>query len=82
VRVRGAAVFLNLLGLERAIAAARDAEVRRVRLDVREARVVDHTVLHRMEQVAAEWPDCELEVVGLDALRSVGTAPHSCRVHA
>ncbi|MEY3012290.1 MAG: hypothetical protein RIT45_1025, partial [Pseudomonadota bacterium] len=82
VRVHGAAVFLNLLALERAIAAARDAEVRRVRLDVREARVVDHTVLHRMEQVAAEWPDCELDVVGLDALRSVGTAPHSCRVHA
>ncbi len=82
VRVRGAAVFLNLLGLERAIAEARDGEVRRVRLDVSQARVVDHTVLHRMEQVAAEWPECEFEVIGLDALRPVGTAPHSCRVHA
>ncbi|MCB9738672.1 MAG: SulP family inorganic anion transporter [Deltaproteobacteria bacterium] len=81
VHVRGAAVFLNLLQLQARLQALHDAGAKRVDVDVHDARLVDHTALLRLEQIAAEWPDCTLEVVGKDALRAVGKGAQCCHVH-
>jgi MFS superfamily sulfate permease-like transporter len=63
-----AATFASLLGVRRALAEVPDS-VERVIIDVRGARLVDHTFLERVEQMSEEWPHAKLEFVGLDELR-------------
>ncbi len=64
-----AATFASLLGVRRVLAKVPDS-VKRVVVDVREARLVDHTFLERLEQMSEEWPHAELEFLGLDALEA------------
>lgn len=78
IRVGSPALFLNLLALEAVLAARVTPTTRLVRIDLANARLVDHTVLQRLHLVANEWSTARLEIVGLDALRPVGTHPNSC----
>ncbi|PPK69892.1 SulP family inorganic anion transporter [Actinokineospora auranticolor] len=78
LRVPGAAVFPALLPLRRAIAKAGDG-VTEVVVDVRDAAVVDHTFLARLDQLAKELPDATLRVEGLEDLTAVSSDPQSLR---
>ncbi len=76
--LHGAAAFTNLLGVRRRLAAVDDG-VRRVVLDMSDVRLVDHTFLTRLEALSQEWPETELEIVGVDLLSPVSAHPHATR---
>lgn len=71
VRVRGAAVFTNYLGLEKRLVAAQ-GKARRVVLDLNHARLVDHTTFEKLHHLADDWQreGRELVLHGLDDHRS------------
>ncbi len=77
--VTGPAVFTNLLPVRRALHDIDDG-VRVVQLDLRRATLVDHTFLEKVHLLANEWPDTELEVLGLDQLEAASEHPYACRV--
>ncbi|SDD22805.1 SulP family inorganic anion transporter [Actinokineospora iranica] len=78
VRVPGAAIFPVLLPLRRVLARA-DSDVREVVIDVRDAAVVDHTFLARLDELAKELPTATVTVDGLDQLTPVSDHPHATR---
>ncbi|MGW5052608.1 SulP family inorganic anion transporter [Actinokineospora sp. NPDC004072] len=74
--VRDAAVFPALLPIRRAVAAAGDG-LSEVVVDLRDARLVDHTFLDRLETLAKEWPTARLTITGRDGLAAVANHPHA-----
>jgi MFS superfamily sulfate permease-like transporter len=78
IHVQDAAIFTNFLGLKRELKAI-DEGVERVVVDLRGARVVDHTVLSKLESIGNEWPDKELVVAGLEEHQAQSIHPQSAR---
>ncbi|GAA3016635.1 SulP family inorganic anion transporter [Actinokineospora globicatena] len=78
VRIPGAAVFPALLPLRRAITKNGDG-VTEIVVDVRDATLVDHTFLTRLDQLAKELPEATLRVEGLDGLDPVSAHPQALR---
>jgi len=76
--VNGAATFASLLSIRRATASL-PSETRRVVIDLRDAAIVDHTFLNRLDGFAREWNSVELEFEGLDSLRAASDHPWSTR---
>jgi MFS superfamily sulfate permease-like transporter len=72
LRVEGAAVFCNYIGLKRRLRTV-GTEVKCVRIDFSGACVVDHTVLERLHLLANEWADRTLEIGGLEAHESASS---------
>ncbi|MCA9624262.1 MAG: SulP family inorganic anion transporter, partial [Myxococcales bacterium] len=65
LKVHDAAIFTNLLGLKKRLDKLDDG-VKKVVVDFGDTWVVDHTVFERLHAIEREWPDRELEIVGLD----------------
>ncbi|MCP3100939.1 SulP family inorganic anion transporter [Myxococcus sp. K15C18031901] len=74
LRVRGAAVFTNFLALKKRL--SRHPRARRIDVDLSEARLVDHTVMQRFQELAHELAreGRTLGVRGLEHHR--GLSPH------
>jgi len=70
--VRGCAAFTNLRSLTRHLQID-DPGVRRVVVDFSGAQIVDHTVLERVHRMADEWPQCRLEIRGLEGHRAASS---------
>jgi len=65
--VGDSAVFTNFLALDARLKALEaDPAVEKVRIDFRDAFVVDHTVQDKLEKIANRWTAKSLEFVGLD----------------
>lgn len=79
--LHGVATFTNLLGVRRRIHTLEPA-VRKVVLDLSDVEFVDHTFLIRVEGIADEWQDAELEVVGVDGHKASSEHPHASRRRA
>jgi MFS superfamily sulfate permease-like transporter len=81
VRVRQAAVFTNWLKLRKVILSLQH-DSREVVLDFSEARLIDHTVMKKLEEMARDWSLAgkELHISGLDAHRQLSPHPHAARV--
>ncbi|MFY1832377.1 SulP family inorganic anion transporter [Myxococcus fulvus] len=79
LRVRGAAVFTNFLGLKRRL--ERHTGAGHVEVDLTEVRLVDHTVMQRLHELTQEWSreGRRLRVLGLERHRSVSSHPLSAR---
>lgn len=73
-----AATFSSLLKLRQTLSHMPE-EITRVIIDVRDAKLVDHTFLERVEQMSEEWPVAKLEFVGLDQLEPASTHPTASR---
>lgn len=79
VEVHGPLAFTNLLRLTGQIDKARTEAIRVVRIDFANASLVDHTTQQRLRASAQEWPNTELELVGLEGLLAISPHPHSLR---
>lgn len=80
VHVHDAAVFTNWLPLQRQIAAM--SEHPRVEVDLSHTRLVDHTVMKKLQEMAQDWTleNRELIVTGLDQHHQLSPHPYSARV--
>lgn len=80
LHVRDAAVFTNWLPLQRQIAAM--AVHPEVRVDLSHARLVDHTTMKKLEEMAQDWAleNRRLMITGLDAHKQLSKHPHAARV--
>ncbi len=80
VHVHAAAVFTNWLALQRRLAEL--AHHPRVQVNLSRARIVDHTVMKKLDEMAHDWrlENRELLVTGLDAHESLSGHPHAARV--
>lgn len=76
--VRGAAAFPSLLGLRRSFSKL-DPQIRRVVVDLGEAVLVDHTFLSRVEAMANEMPNVQIQVVGHENMRSASKNAQATR---
>jgi MFS superfamily sulfate permease-like transporter len=76
--LHGAAAFTSLISVRKSLADL-DPSFRKVVIDVSDAALVDHTFLSRLEGLSNEWPNVELEVVGIEALTPHSPHPHSTR---
>ncbi|GAA2524372.1 SulP family inorganic anion transporter [Pilimelia columellifera] len=79
VRVPDAAIFTALTPVRNAVRRAGDPPPRTVTIDVGDARLVDHTFLSRLQDMAREWPGVTLTVRGLEKLRATSDHPHATR---
>ncbi|WP_338871241.1 SulP family inorganic anion transporter [Myxococcus stipitatus] len=79
LHVRGAAVFTNFLTLKKQLAL--HAEAPCIEVDLTEARLVDHTVMQRLHEMAEEHSrqGRRLQVLGLERHRGLSTHPLSAR---
>lgn len=79
LHVRGAAVFTNFLTLKKQLAL--HAEAPCIEVDLTEARLVDHTVMQRLHEMAEEHSrqGRRLRVLGLEQHRGMSTHPLSAR---
>ncbi len=70
VRVHGAAVFTNYLGLEKKLTEI-DAAIQRVVLDLDNTRLIDHTTVEKLHHLVEDWQRAGRELVlqGLDEHR-------------
>jgi MFS superfamily sulfate permease-like transporter len=73
-----AATFSSLLKV-RQLVSKLPPEVTRVIVDVRDAKLVDHTFLERIEQMSEEWANAKLELVGLEMLEAASAHPTASR---
>ncbi len=78
ITVHGAAVFSNYLGIKSRIVAATTPTVV---LDLRDCRVVDHTVMERMHEVSTELKDQNRKFIvrGLDQHTTLSQHPMAAR---
>jgi MFS superfamily sulfate permease-like transporter len=79
--LHGAAAFTSLLSVRKQLASL-SPDIRRIVLDVTDVAIVDHTFLSRVEEMSNEWPNVELEIVGIEALMPHTSHPHSTRRRA
>lgn len=73
-----AATFASLLGLRRQLTEVPDS-IERVVIDVRAAKLVDHTFLERIHQMSEEWPHATLMLLGLERFRAASSHPTASR---
>jgi MFS superfamily sulfate permease-like transporter len=80
LRVRDAAVFSNWLPLRRRLHGLGDAP--RATIDLSETRLVDHTVMKKLQETSDDWKLAgrELTVAGLDGHAAVSAHPLAARV--
>ena len=76
--LRGAAAFTSLISVRRALADL-DSACNKVVIDVSDAVIVDHTFLSRLDGLENEWPNVELEVIGIEELTPHSPHPHATR---
>jgi len=82
VVLHGPASFSNLFFLRRELDAAVAGGANLIRLDFRDAALVDHTVQEKLAAAAAEWPSTQLEVIGLGSLTAVSAHEHATRLRS
>lgn len=82
LRVRQAAIFTNWLRL-RSIILGLSSE-RELVVDLSGARLVDHTVMKKLEEMAHDWAleGRELRITGLEGHRQLSSHPHAARVQS
>jgi MFS superfamily sulfate permease-like transporter len=78
VAIQGAASFASLLKVRRHLKDVSE-NIKVVKVDLREASMVDHTFLLRLDAMAMEWPNAKLEIVGLDTMKAAAHHPHAVR---
>ena len=78
LRVSGVAAFTSLLAVRKRLSDI-GPEVRRVVVDVAEAKLADHTFLSRLDAMGAELAGIDFVVEGLDSLAPLTDHPHSTR---
>jgi MFS superfamily sulfate permease-like transporter len=80
VHVRDAAVFTNWLALQRQIGAMKIHP--EVRVDLSQAKLVDHTTMKKLEEMAQDWAleNRRLLITGLEAHQRLSKHPHAARV--
>lgn len=81
LRVRQAAVFTNWLRLRKIILSL-GRESKELVVDLSDARLVDHTVMRKLEEMAQDWSltGKRLEIAGLTRHRRLSAHPHAARV--
>jgi MFS superfamily sulfate permease-like transporter len=79
--LHGAAAFTSLLSVRKELANL-NPELERVVIDVTDVAIVDHTFLSRVEELSNEWPNAELEILGIEELMPLSAHPHSTRRRA
>jgi MFS superfamily sulfate permease-like transporter len=80
LRVGQSAVFTNWLKLRRIILESEDAK--ELVVDLSEARLVDHTVMKKLEEMSHDWALAgkSLRIAGLDRHKQLSEHPHAARV--
>ncbi len=75
---RDAATFRSLMPMRRVLAEL-PPQIERVVIDLRGAKLVDHTFLERLEQMSEEWEGAKLELLGLEQFKAASQHPMAAR---